>query len=170
MSMPVFAQSSNLMASISSEVKSAGAKAVTSDSPAQALAAALPKDTIAYLRIPHPISFLTQAKGTALDAALRREENIEAITSLKTNLAKLPISDLPPGIQRMVALLIEKMASPIEVAVIGTETPPTVVARTTVNCESSKELQGYLEGVFKDSPILMIKQPFNENGEAEVTA
>jgi len=152
----VFSQSSQQMASLSSGVKEAVAKVTSSESGALALAETLPKNAIAYARIPHPISFLTQAKGTALDPALKTDQNIEAIAALKSNLAKLPISDLPPGAQRMVALLIEKMESPIELALIGTELPPTVMARTTVNCQSSRELQGYLDNVFKGSPIFIM--------------
>jgi hypothetical protein len=170
MTMTAVGQSSQWVASLGTLGKNADSEVELSRPEVLALAETLPKDTTVYLRIPHPISFLTQAKGTSLDAALKTDENIKATASLKANLAKIPISDLPPGVQRIVSLLIDKMESPIELAVIGTEFPPTIVVKTTVNCESSKELQGYLDSVFKDSPIFIIKQPFNVEGNAEVTA
>lgn len=106
----------------------AGPAAVKLDSAAAQRAAAtiagpawlrerLPEHTVAYVRIPTLWSMTAAPNGRALDPALASEAHTRLIADLRANISKDPVLQ-QAGIGPAMALLLDDVTAPVEIAVI----------------------------------------------------
>ncbi|MCQ4163442.1 pilin [Tahibacter harae] len=106
----------------------AGPAAVKLDSAAAQRAAAaiagpawlrerLPEHTVAYVRIPTLWGMTAAPNGRALDPALASEAHTRLIADLRANIGKDPLLQ-QAGIAPAVALLLDDVTAPVEIAVI----------------------------------------------------
>jgi Tfp pilus assembly major pilin PilA len=76
----------------------------------------LPDDTIAYVRIPSPWSLVAAPDGRALDPLLADAAHVKIVDSIKQGFATDP-TIARTGWQALIKLLLQDLASPLEIAV-----------------------------------------------------
>jgi len=72
-------------------------------------------DTIGYLRIPDPWSFLSSPKGSFLNAVQEDEKHKHMLASIKTSIGEQFFSNTIPDLEPFSALILDHMTSSLEV-------------------------------------------------------
>ncbi len=135
-----------------------------------ALAAHVPDNALAYVRLPAPLGILTAPKETVLGPAQRDEAVINAVANITSGidetLAQYPILNKPA-----VALLLSIMRSPLEVIVApvpGSQMPtPLAFASVQTRLTDPDEAQQFVENLVADiDPNIAITGAFADGALA----
>lgn len=123
----------------------------------------LPAGVLAYARIPHPLGLVAVPKGNTLDAALGSEANIRNLVEIERGLADNVLGAYPLFDDPRLALLLDGLRSPIEVAVFGLPSPSALIA-ATLDVASAAELEESLAALAAVEPFVGLAGPFGDDG------
>lgn len=129
----------------------------------------LPEHTVAYLRVPSMLGWLSAPNGRALDPALASEAHVRAIGQLREAVRgdKL-IGD--SGLAPMLGLLLSDLSSPVEIAVVdGSDIAnPASGFFATMRLDTADvaALNARIAALSKTAPLL--KAPLDADGRGEL--
>lgn len=137
-------------------------------SKAPALRSTLPKESLAYLRIPYLWALLATPKGSVMDKAVGSEAYVSAANNIREGLSATLLADAPPQVKELLGLLAVHARSPIEIVLMapsmhGVPMPDTLIS-TAVDFKDTAQLDAFLEGVFASSPMIKPLAPTDASG------
>ncbi|VAW81856.1 hypothetical protein MNBD_GAMMA12-2935 [hydrothermal vent metagenome] len=146
-------------------------KVLNSISSKAGLRAKLPKELIAYLRIPSLWGFLSAPKGTALDKALRDSAHAQLIKKLRTALFENILNNDVYGINKIASFLLYNMRAPIEIVVLPSDKNTKgklaySVIYTKANFKTVKDASAALQALAAIAAPFKIETPMNDQGRA----
>ncbi len=146
-------------------------KVLNSISSKASLRAKLPKEIIAYLRLPSLWGFLSAPKGTTLDKALRDSAHAEVIKKLRTALFQNVLNNDAYGVNKIASFLLYNMQAPIELVILPSDKNSQsqfayFVIYTKANFKSVKEASAALQALATAAPPFKIETPMNDQGRA----
>ena len=134
----------------------------------------LPAQTLAYFRLPTLWNLLFEAKGDSLHVIQQQSQHKAMLDEFKQGLVSSYQSLLPDHMKSTFELLIQKMDSPLEVAIIAAEdgsmVPNSLIA-TRLKNTSSTQLNELLEAfVNLAGPQIKLLKPLDDQGRAKLIA
>lgn len=138
-----------------------------------ALRERLPKDTLAYMRLPDPWGLLTAPKDTMLREALENPQQRAYLEKLRTALNSNIIKELSAA-SPMLSLLLKDLNSPLEAVLLLPPDMPLPLASALItartNFASPEELAAMLQQLPEKTPGTKIAQPLGPEGYATLVA
>jgi hypothetical protein len=131
------------------------------------LRAQLPPDTVAYVRIPHPLGLLAMPKGGTLGTALESAANLGTLGAVRRGLVENVLERLPLASNPFVALAVDKLKSPLEIAAVG---PPTAGALigATLDLADNTAFEDWLATSGLAQYGITLAAPLGDDGSAEL--
>ena len=132
----------------------------------------LPKETLAYFRVPSLLQMFFEAKGDALHPIQTLDANKAVIDQIKKGFVQTYDQFIPDEAKLATKTLIQNITSPFEIAIInatdGSMVPNTLFA-TTLQNTSLNDLKTLIEAVIKEtgSQVSLTKE-FDSNGNASL--
>ena len=127
----------------------------------------LPSDTLAYLRVPHPLGFFAAPKGNAFDQALRSTGNVKALQSIQGTLVENVLKYLPGFEESYVQNFANQLRSPIEVSLLLVPAPSVIVSMN-LDIESHAGMEEMIAGVAIGGSNLSIAGQISDEGFGEI--
>jgi hypothetical protein len=131
------------------------------------LRAQLPPETAAYVRIPHPLGLLAMPKGGTLGAALGSVANMSALTSVRRGLVENVLAQLPAASNPLLALAVDKLKSPIEIAALGPPVSGALIG-ATFDFADHAALEAWLTTAGLAQSGIELAEPLGDDGSAEL--
>ena len=133
----------------------------------------LPKDTLAYMRVPDPWGLLTAPKNTMLREALENRQERAYVEQLRSALNNNVIKELSAASPPL-SLLLKDLSSPIEAVLMLPPDMPLPLASALItartNFASPEELATMLQQLPEKIPGTKIAQPLGPEGYATLVA
>lgn len=127
----------------------------------------LPDDTLAYLRLPHPLGFLAAPKGNSLDSALRSTANVRNLQAMQSALVENVLAELPGFDEAYIRALAARLRSPVELAVM-LEPAPAVMLSINLDVESNGAFEQLIASVTVSGAPLSLLSPLDADGYGQV--
>ena len=132
----------------------------------------LPKQTIAYLNVPTPWSYLFTAKADALQGVQSLYVHQDQVNAIKQGINEHYLPLLPAESRDLVSVLLQHMQSSLEVAVINYSEAaimPNVALATRLTGISADELMNQVELVLQtlDPAIALVRQDSQNAAESQ---
>lgn len=139
------------------------------------LVKALPAKTLAYLRIPHLVGYLTSPQADAIYPAMSDPSVLAQSAAIVKGIDKNLISTLnDPALEPLLRLLLEKQQSPIEVAVmagIAGLMTPEVLVQVKLDIDNTEQLSSLLNSIVENGQgLVQIATAPNSAGEFQLSA
>ncbi len=127
----------------------------------------LPKQTVAYLNVPTPWSYLFAAKADALQGVQSLSVHQDQVNAIKQGIYEQYLPHIPTKSRELMSLILQHMESTLEIAVINYSESgimPNVAVATRLSGISADDLMKQLEPVLQsfDPAIALVRQQRQE--------
>jgi len=127
----------------------------------------LPKETLMYLRLPHPVGFLAAPKGNAMDSVLRSTANVESLTRIQSALIENVLEHVPGLEEAYLREFAEQLRSPIEFAMTLVPAPSVIVAMNLAS-GSNEQFANMISQVTIGATTLSLLAPLDTDGFGQI--
>lgn len=127
----------------------------------------LPAAVVAYARVPHPIGLFAMPKGTMLDAALGSEAHVRSVVAIQQGVRDNVLDTFPVLDDPRFAFVVEQLASPIEIAFLGSPSPSVLIG-ATLKLSAGAELEAVVGSLAAGGPPVRLAAPPDARGISEI--